>query len=342
MNKKKYILVTGGAGFIGSHTVTELIGLGFEPVIADDFRNSDHRIVDGIEKITAHKPIVRELDVCDKPALKRLFEEFIFSGVIHFAADKAVGESVGNPLKYYSNNVVGLLNCLELCEEFEVVNFVFSSSCTVYGEPDEEIVNEKTLWKEPSSPYAATKQICERIMNDLNKSGSEMRLLSLRYFNPIGAHPSGEIGELPIGKPNNLLPFITQTAIGIREELIVFGNDYPTKDGTCIRDYIHVMDLATAHAKGLSWLQNQTAPIYEAINLGTGTGSSILEIIHTFEEVSGKKLSWKFGNRRSGDVSRIYADVSKSMEIIGWRAKYTIKDAVSDAWNWELKLNDTN
>ena len=277
----------------------------------------------------------------NKEQLKAVFEEFSFSGIIHFAAYKAVGESVAKPLAYYRNNIDGLLNCLELAEEFKVLNFVFSSSCTVYGEPKgTKIVTELSETQEANSPYGATKQMCERIISDVHKSGSNLRMLNLRYFNPVGAHPSGNIGELPIGRPNNLIPYITQTAAGLLNELTVYGNDYNTNDGTCVRDYIHVVDLAEAHIKGYEWLNNLSEPKTETINVGTGNGSSVLEIIHTFEKVSNQSLNWKFGPRREGDVEEIFADTSKAQELIGWNADRTIEDAIADAWNWEKKRRD--
>ena len=284
---------------------------------------------------------MRFVDVTNKEQLKAVFEEFSFSGIIHFAAYKAVGESVAKPLAYYRNNIDGLLNCLELAEEFKVLNFVFSSSCTVYGEPKgTKIVTELSETQEANSPYGATKQMCERIISDVHKSGSNLRMLNLRYFNPVGAHPSGNIGELPIGRPNNLIPYITQTAAGLLNELTVYGNDYNTNDGTCVRDYIHVVDLAEAHIKGYEWLNNLSEPKTETINVGTGNGSSVLEIIHTFEKVSNQSLNWKFGPRREGDVEEIFADTSKAQELIGWNADRTIEDAIADAWNWEKKRRD--
>ncbi|MFT6922563.1 MAG: UDP-glucose 4-epimerase [Crocinitomicaceae bacterium] len=341
MKDNRNILVTGGAGFIGSHTVVELINKGFNPVIVDDFRNSDAKVLKGIKAIVGQEPIMRFVDVTNKEQLKSVFEEFSFLGIIHFAAYKAVGESVAKPLAYYRNNIDGLLNCLELAEEFKVLNFVFSSSCTVYGEPKgTKIVTELSETQEANSPYGATKQMCERIISDVHKSGSSMRMLNLRYFNPVGAHPSGNIGELPIGRPNNLIPYITQTAAGLLNELTVYGSDYNTNDGTCVRDYIHVVDLAEAHIKGYEWLNNLSEPKLETINVGTGNGTSVLEIIHTFEKVSNQSLNWKFGPRREGDVEEIFADTSKAQELIGWNADRTIEDAIADAWNWQKKRRD--
>lgn len=335
----KHILVTGGAGYIGSHTVVELVKAGYEPVIADDFRNSNKNVLEGIERITGKAPVYREIDVTDKAALKVLFEQYYFHGIIHFAAYKAVGESVANPLMYYRNNLLSLISCLELSEEFNIQHFVFSSSCTVYGDPDEISVDELTGTKEANSPYGATKQMSERIITDVHRSGSVTGFIALRYFNPVGAHPSSEIGELPIGRPNNLLPYVTQTGVGFLEELTVYGNDYDTPDGTCIRDYIHVVDLAKAHVKALNWLENNPGK-FEVVNVGTGVGSSVLEIVNTFERVSGKKLNWKFGPRRPGDVEKIYAKVGKSKELLNWTAELSIEDAVRDAWNWEKKIRN--
>jgi len=331
-------LVTGGAGFIGSHTVVALIENGFHPVIVDDFRNSKEQALKGIENITSISPTVHRVDVTDKQALRSVFEQYNFSGIIHFAAYKAVGESVQKPMMYYRNNLVSLMNCIELSEEFGVKSFVFSSSCTVYGDPDEVVVKEDTPIKPANAPYGETKQICERILQDVHASGSTMKILCLRYFNPIGAHPSAEIGELPLGVPNNLVPYVTQTAIGKLDKLTVFGNDYDTADGTCIRDYIHVVDLAEAHLNGLRWLQKLDDPTNTIVNVGTGRGASVLEIIHTFEKVSNTKLNWEFGARREGDVPQIYADASLAKSLLDWTAKRSLEDSLRHAWNWEQKL----
>lgn len=341
MSIVNYILVTGGAGYIGSHTVVELQSKGYTPVIIDDFRNSKESALDGIENITGVKPILEIVDVCDLSALEQVFKKYNATGIIHFAANKAVGESVDNPLMYYQNNVVGLINMLKMAEKYNVLNFVFSSSCTVYGEPKESaIVTEEFPIQDANSPYGATKQFCERIIDDVNKSGSALKMMRLRYFNPVGAHSSSEIGELPLGKPNNLLPYVTQTAIGKLECLTVFGDDYNTDDGTCIRDYIHVVDLAKAHIKSLDWLENQVKPVVETINIGTGKGVSVLDIINIFEKETGQKLNWKFGKRRAGDVEQIYADASKANKVLGWKAEKTTSDAIIDSWNWELKLKN--
>ncbi len=341
MDTSKYILVTGGAGFIGSHTVVELIENGYTPIIVDDFRNSEESAIKGIEKITASSVTLRRVDVCDLAKLGEVFKEFNFEGVIHFAAYKAVGESVQKPLAYYRNNILGLVNCLELAIKYKVKNFVFSSSCTIYGEPkNAKIVTEESDIQPANSPYGNTKQIGEEIINDVIKSGANIKILNLRYFNPVGAHSSALIGEMPIGKPNNLLPVVTQTAIGKMEKITVYGNDYDTIDGTCLRDYIHVVDVANAHVSGVKWLQEQKNSLVENINIGTGKGTSVLEIIHTFEEVSGEKLKWEFGPRREGDVVEIFADVSKSKRLLNWEAKKTVKDAVISAWKWELKIKN--
>ncbi len=341
MNGSKKILVTGGAGYIGSHTVVALIQEGFEPLIVDNFSNSHRSVLEGIKTITGKEVICREVDVCDLEAFRQVFSEFEVDGIIHFAAFKAVGESVQEPLRYYRNNLVGLMNCLELAEAFSVPEMVFSSSCTVYGEPVGQCyVTEESEVQEASSPYASTKRIGEQMIRDFNATGARLKVLNLRYFNPVGAHPSGLIGELPIGRPNNLLPAVTQTAIGKLDLLRVNGNDYDTPDGTCIRDYVHVSDVAEAHVRGLDWLKNQPAGTLEVLNIGTGKGTSILEIIHTFEEISGQPLKWEFGPRREGDVVEIYADVTRARTLLGWEAARSVRDAVKDAWNWEQRLRN--
>lgn len=340
----KNILVTGGAGYIGSHTVVQLIEKGYTPIIVDDFRNSQKSVLENLEKITGTKIPCFSFDICDKKLLNEQLNGQQIDGIIHFAAYKAVGESTEQPLMYYHNNIQGLINVLEWAAEHHVKQFIFSSSCTVYGEPKGiKEVTEETESGNANSPYGQTKVIGEQILKDFKKSGANLSILALRYFNPIGAHPSGLIGELPVGKPNNLLPFITQTAIGKLSELTVFGNDYPTSDGTCIRDYIHVTDLADAHVKGLEFLNTSHPPEVEFINIGTGKGTSVLEMIETFESVSGEKLAWKFGPRRAGDVVEIYANALKSKKQLKWEAQLSIRDAVRDAWNWEqqLKKNGT-
>lgn len=335
----KYVLVTGGAGYIGSHTVVALQQKGYIPVIIDDFRNANEIVMSGLQHILGEVPIIHRIDVCDKIALSTLFEQYAFEGVIHFAAYKAVGESVEQPLAYYQNNLVGLINVLSLLEQYQVPNFVFSSSCTVYGEPKgAKEVSELTPKQLPESPYGYTKWMGEQIITDFYKSASHLKLMNLRYFNPVGAHPSARIGEFPIGKPNNLLPFVTQTAIGKQSQLTVFGNDYPTRDGSCIRDYIHVMDLAEAHVAALAFLADQKEGLLEAVNIGTGRGTSVLEIIEAFEHSTGKVLPHVIGPRRAGDVIEIYANVQKGQDLLGWKARLTIEDAIRDAWAWEQYL----
>lgn len=340
MSNNKTILVTGGAGFIGSHTVIELVNAGYTPVIVDNFSNTSERSLIGLQRILERQITLYRLDIRDTVALEELFLRHEFQGVIHFAAFKAVGDSVEDPLSYYDNNVYGLISVLKLCEKHNVNNFVFSSSCTVYGQQDNSVVDESTPMIDAFSPYGATKQIGERILKDLVDSTSSMRVLALRYFNPIGAHQTGLLGELPIGSPNNLVPYIMQTAIGKRDHLTVFGDDYATVDGTCIRDYVHVCDVADAHVVGLNWLEKGTNSLYEVINIGTGEGNSVLEIIHTFEEVSGLKLNWQFGPRRAGDITKITAKVDKAANVLNWRAKRTLGEAIQHAWKWEQHLKD--
>jgi UDP-glucose 4-epimerase len=336
----KYVLVTGGAGYIGSHTVISLVENGYTPIILDDFRNANRVVMDGLTKILGFLPEIIEVDVCDDNALRAIFQKYSFEGIIHFAAYKAVGESVQNPLKYYQNNLSGLINILNKMFEFGVKNLVFSSSCTVYGEPKEiKEVMEDSPKSLPSSPYGYTKWIGEQIIEDTFLAHPELCLINLRYFNPVGAHKSSFIGEFPLGKPSNLLPFVTQTAAGKQDFLTVFGNDYPTRDGTCIRDYIHVMDLAEAHVKALGFLGDHKKGCLEAVNIGTGKGTSVLEIISCFEEVSRCKLNWSFGPKREGDVVEIFANCDKASNLLGWKAKRSTNDAVIDAWNWELFLS---
>lgn len=335
----KNILVTGGAGYIGSHTVVQLVEQGYTPVILDDFRNSQLSVIENLQKITGQSIQYFSIDICDKSELTKVLKDQKIDSVIHFAAYKAVGESVANPLMYYHNNVEGLVNILDWSVQNDVKNFIFSSSCTVYGEPEGvKEVTEETASGIANSPYGQTKVIGEQILQDVKKSGAKLNILALRYFNPIGAHSSGLIGELPVGKPNNLLPFITQTALGLHAELTVFGNDYPTPDGTCIRDYIHVVDLANAHVKGIDFLEKANPDNVEFINVGTGKGTSVLEMIQTFENVSGEKLNWRFGPKRTGDVIEIYANSRKSKEKLNWKAICSIEDAIRDAWNWELNI----
>lgn len=335
MNNK--ILVTGGAGYIGSHAAVELIQAGYEPVILDNLSAGNKKLIEGIEKITAKPVLFYEGDCRDRNLLNRLFEKENPGAVMHFAALKSVGESVQKPLEYYHNNLVSLMALLEVMQRFETRNFIFSSSCTVYGQPDSIPVTEDTPFKKAESPYGATKQMCERILEDVSANG--LRVLSLRYFNPIGAHPSAHIGEWPSGVPGNLVPFITQTAAGIRKELVVHGNDYQTPDGSCMRDYIHVVDVARAHVNALQYLQQHKARfLFELFNLGVGRAVSVLEMIRLFEQVTGVSLRWRIGPRRPGDVEKIYADPSRAMQVLSWKPQYSIEQALLHAWQWQQKI----
>jgi UDP-glucose 4-epimerase len=329
------ILVTGGLGYIGSHTVVALHQSGYSVLIVDDLSNSQRDVLQGLNQILGFIPEFIELDLRDKSAVKNLFDQHTFDGVIHFAASKAVGESVENPLLYYENNINGLVYVLQNCVAHGVHNFIFSSSCTVYGEPDHLPIDESAPIKRALSPYGNTKQIAEEVLHDLCKV-SDLRTILLRYFNPIGAHDSGLIGELPKGVPQNLVPFITQTAAGLRQELSVFGDDYPTVDGSCIRDYIHVMDLAEAHVVALDRLVKKAQQeAVEVFNLGTGQGNSVLEVIKTFEEATGITLPYKIVGRRSGDVIAVYADTTKATEVLGWSTQRDLATSLSSAWAWE-------
>lgn len=339
MDEKNYILVTGGAGYIGSHTVVALIENGFTPVIVDDFRNAKRSVIQRLEELTGSNLLVYDFSIHDKDQLFQLFNKCNFSGVIHFAADKAVGESVDNPLKYFNNNIVGLISLLEVMTQFDQQKLVFSSSCTVYGTPDEVPVTENTPTKMPESPYGYTKLINEQMIQQVQTAHPDLNVALLRYFNPIGAHLSGLIGEEPQGIPNNLLPFITQTAVGKREFLTVYGDDYKTPDGSCVRDYIHVADLAEAHVAALNFLNEYKVGV-ETFNLGTGKGTSVLEMIRFFNEISGMNLPFKVGSRRPGDVPEIYANIDKAKEILGWTAKRTVKDAIRDAWNFQQQSKE--
>jgi UDP-glucose 4-epimerase len=334
------ILVTGGLGFIGSHTVVELQKEGYEVVIIDNLSNASKDVLDGITSITGIKPLFEKLDLKDKEHVESFFKKHHdIKGVIHFAASKAVGESVQEPLMYYENNISTLVYILKELKQQSSANFIFSSSCTVYGQADELPITENAPIKVAESPYGNTKQIGEEIIRDTCKIAPHLKAIALRYFNPIGAHESAKIGELPLGVPQNLVPFITQTAIGIREQLSVFGNDYPTPDGTCIRDYIHVVDLAKAHVIALKrLLKNQNASNYEVFNLGTGKGSSVLEVIKSFEKVSGRTLNYKIVDRRKGDVISAYADTKKANEELGWKAELSLDDAMRSAWKWEQMI----
>ena len=333
------IIVTGGAGYIGSDTRVELIEAGYTPVVIDDFRNSQPWIMDRIAEITGKKVTCHTVDCTDEKALTDVFKKHAgAAGVIHFAAYKAVGESVQKPLMYYRNNVNSLANVLSAMQETGIQNLVFSSSCTVYGVPQTAEVTEQSPVTTAFSPYGETKIICERLIDAAVKSGQMVKSASLRYFNPIGAHPSAKIGELPNGVPNNLVPFITQTAIGKRAQLVVNGKDYNTPDGTAIRDYIHVVDLAKAHVKALVWVSKQRHACNEAINLGTGKGTSVLEMVDAFESNNGVLLNYKIGPRRAGDVEQIFANTDKAQKLLKWKCKLTVADALKHAWAWEKTL----
>lgn len=333
------ILVTGGAGFIGSHTIVELDKAGYDCIIVDDFSNSEQSALEGIRQIIGKSSKFYKGDCNDKTLLNQIFSENKIEAVIHFAASKAVGESVANPLKYYRNNVAASVTLLETMLEHGVFNLVFSSSCTVYGQPVTLPVTEQTPIQKANSPYGNTKQICEDIIEDTVKAHAEFRAISLRYFNPIGAHESCLIGELPKGTPANLIPFITQVAAELRPALQVFGNDYPTPDGTCIRDYIHVVDLAKAHVAAVNQLvKSEKKHHYKVYNIGTGNGNSVMEVIKTFEEITGKPFNYIIKPRREGDVTAVYADVTLAENELGWKAEKTLKQSLQDAWNWQLSL----
>jgi UDP-glucose 4-epimerase len=336
------IIITGGAGYIGSHTAVEFLLKGFEVVIVDDLSNSRLEVIDGIEQITKLKPLFYRTDVTDLMALDNIISEHKdASAIVHFAAYKAVGESVKQPLMYYNNNLVGLLNILKLINDYQISNFVFSSSCTVYGQPKKLPVTEQSPIVKPESPYGNTKKIGEEIITDAISASTNLKAVSLRYFNPIGAHPSALIGELPIGVPNNLMPYITQTAIGIRPQLKVFGNDYNTPDGTAIRDYINVVDLAKAHVVAVARLiSNKNEQKYEVFNIGTGKGVSVLEVINAFEKSTGVKLNYEIAERREGDVEKVWADTTKANSILGWFATESLEDTVKSAWEWERQLRN--
>jgi len=334
----KKILITGGAGYIGSHTAVELLKAGMEPIILDDLSNSDAKVLDRLEEITGKRLTFYKGDCNDKSMLQSIAKDHKLEGVIHFAAFKAVGESTTQPLKYYRNNVGSLIVLLDFMQEQGIKDLVFSSSCTVYGQPEVLPVTEATPRQDAESPYGNTKKICEDILVDFVKSKPGIRVVALRYFNPVGAHPSAKIGELPLGVPANLVPFITQTAAGIREKLTVFGDDYDTPDGSCVRDYIHVVDLADAHVKTLSFLQDQEDNFYDVFNVGTGNGNTVLEVIHAFEKVNGVKLNYVIGPRRVGDVIKTWADTTKINQVLGWHAQYSLEDSMRDSWKWQKSL----
>src|SRR5690554_1347032 len=336
----KIILTTGRSSYIGSHTAEALVNAKFEPVIIDDFSNSDKTVLYGLNQILGMEIKCYEGDCNESELMTRIFSENKISGVIHFAAHKAVGESTKLPLKYYRNNIGSLLVLLETMKEFEVKDLVFSSSCTVYGQPDELPVKESTPRKEAESPYGNTKKIGEDILVDHVKSGAPVRVIALRYFNPVGAHESALIKKLPIGVPANLVPFVTQTGAGLREKITVFGDDYNTPDGTCIRDYIHVMDLADAHVKSIQYLVDKPDNFFDLFNVGTGKGNSVMEVIKAFEKVSGKPLNYQIGPRRQGDIEQVWADTEKINHKLKWFPKYDMEEALRDSWNWQLKLAD--
>lgn len=334
------VLVTGGTGFIGSHTAVELQNAGYEVIVVDNLANSYEEVIGRIGKITGRHPIFYNYDLCDREKVLSIFREHPdIEAVIHFAAHKFVSESVEEPLKYYRNNLDSHMNLLEAMEQQGVKPMVFSSSCTVYGEPEEVPVAEDAPIKEAESPYGSTKHICEDILKDVTKSKTTQGI-ALRYFNPIGAHPSAQIGEWPLGKPENLVPFLTQTAIGKRKALTVFGDDYPTHDGTCVRDYIHVVDIAKAHVVAMErMLKGQNQSSFEVFNLGTGEGYSVLDLIKTFEKVTGVKVPYQMGDRRPGDVTKVYADTTKANRELGWKAELGLEEMLASAWEWEKALN---
>lgn len=341
MNSNKTVLISGGAGYIGTHTAVELINAGYDVVIIDNLSNSDRDAVEGVKKITGRDVIFEEVDTCDKSQLRKVFEKYPFDSVIHFAAFKAVGESVAEPLKYYQNNLVSFMNIIELMKEYNRPNILFSSSATVYGDADQLPVTEQTPRQPATSPYGNTKQIAEDILRDCTGAYDGVRGIALRYFNPIGAHPSALIGELPRGVPANLVPFITQTAAGVRKELSVFGKDYDTPDGTCLRDYIDIVDLAKAHVAAVDRMTDgRMEKDYEIFNIGTGRPVSVLELITTFEKVNGLKLNYKFASRRAGDVPAVWADTTLANNVLGWKAERSLDDTLRAAWAWEKHLRN--
>lgn len=339
---KETILVTGGTGFIGSHTTVELQAAGYEVVIVDNLSNSRADVIDGIEKISGIRPAFEEVDLCDFEATEAVFKKYPkISGIIHFAASKAVGESVEKPLKYYRNNIISLVNLLELMPKYDVKGIIFSSSCTVYGQPDVLPATEETPIKTAESPYGNTKQINEEIIRDTVKSGSPIKAILLRYFNPIGSHPSAIIGEMPNGVPQNLIPYLTQTAMGIRESLSVFGDDYDTPDGSCIRDYIYVVDLAKAHVCAMTRImEGKTDEDVEVYNVGTGKGTTVLELINAFEKATGVKLNYKIVGRRAGDIEKVWGNVDKANNVLGWKADTPLEEVLATAWKWQCALRE--
>lgn len=340
---KQTILVTGGTGFIGSHTTVELQQAGYDVVIIDNLSNSNTDVLDGIEQITGIRPAFEKVDCCDKAALEQVFTKYAdIKGIIHFAASKAVGESVEKPLMYYRNNIDSLLNLLELMPQFGVKGIIFSSSCTVYGQPSKEYlpVTEDAPIQKALSPYGNTKQINEEIIQDYIHSGANVKSIILRYFNPIGAHPSALIGELPNGVPMNLIPFVTQTAMGIRNELKIFGNDYDTSDGTCIRDYIYVVDLAKAHVKAMARVLDMDTEPIEIFNVGTGRGVTTYEVVEKFEKATGVKVNWAYAPRREGDIEKVWANPDKANNVLGWKAEANLEEVLKTAWDWQVKLRE--
>jgi len=337
---KPKIIVTGGSGYIGSHTVVDLVENGFEPVLLDDYSNSERVVVERLGKICEREIRSYEVDCRDRSAVEQIFrEEGPIAGVIHFAAAKSVGESQKNPLHYYANNLGSLITILEVMVETGVQDLVFSSSCTVYGQPEALPVTEDTPIAAPASVYGATKQICEQILRDTVQSGAPLRATLLRYFNPIGAHSSGEIGELPLGDPQNLVPIILQSAAGIRGPVQIFGGDWSTPDGSCLRDYIHVLDLAAAHVKSLVWMDRQPdAPLLEILNVGTGRGVSVREALAAFERATGQVVEFEIAGRRDGDIEQIYANTERAERVLGWKAERSLDEAMADAWRWQMRL----
>lgn len=336
------IIITGGTGYIGSHTAVEFSNAGFDIVIIDNLSNSELSVLNGIEKITGKKPVFYNADVCDEEAINDiLYTHKDAKAIVHFAAFKAVGESVEKPLMYYKNNIGGLVNILNNMTKYEIPNFVFSSSCTVYGQPQKLPVTEKSPIVKPESPYGNTKKISEEIITDTINSNNNLAAISLRYFNPIGAHPSALLGELPLGVPNNLLPFITQTAIGIRKKLMIFGDNYNTPDGTAIRDYINVCDLAKAHVAAVNRLvDRKNNERHEFFNIGTGKGNSVLEVVNEFISSTGQNLNYEIAERRAGDIEQVWADTTKANKILGWQANTPLDKTIKSAWNWEIELRN--
>jgi len=335
------VIVTGGAGYIGSHTVVELAKAGFTPVIVDDLRNSQRSVLKGLSELLGTVPTFHSVDCLQLERLHEVFKiEGEVHGVIHFAAYKAVGESVAEPLKYYENNIGALVNVLQVMQWRGVSDLVFSSSCTVYGQPAHMPVNEEAPDHSASSPYGYTKVVGERMIRDAERANHTLKAVLLRYFNPIGAHPAGHIGELPSGAPGNLVPFITQTAAGLRKQLMIHGSDYDTPDGTCVRDYLHVQDVARAHVIALGWMAGRSAPLCEAFNLGAGEGHSVKQVVDLFEEVTGVKVPCVQGPRRPGDIASIWADTAKSRAVLGWQCEHDLRSALRDAWNWQRSLQE--